>query len=311
MPDLASALRRLSTALALTVFAAAAAASPAGASTYGEITHFGSAGSGAGQLEPSLEAAGIGVDPTDNSVYTVDLPDEKGEFRIQKFTESGGKYSAVASEKFKPKDPTGKEEPDSVEGVAVDPALKRVYVLASVLRGPPTEKKVDPEVEAASQLYAFSTEPSDGKLVPIAGPEEQALAGSKVLNPTSNVQGVALLEPQGITVDPTTHDVIIMGYEDTGAAESEPLIALERVSEKGTLGARWIDSTDFFEGEGGDSPAVTKNGTVLVDNYDEVDKIPSNFLEKTAPTPFIAIENPLEKLRRVPQAARSRNTAGA
>jgi len=41
---------------------------------------------GAGGLEATEEASAFGVDPTDNSVYVADLPDETNKFRIQKFS---------------------------------------------------------------------------------------------------------------------------------------------------------------------------------------------------------------------------------
>jgi len=310
MSDLVSLVRRLTVALALSVAAIAMTAVAAQADSYGEITHFGSAGKGVGQLEPFEAVAGLGVDPTDNSVYVVDLPDEKDEFRLQKFTaNSKGEYAAVASVRFSPEDKEAKnEEVDTIDNVAVDPSLKRVYVLANELR---PANKIDPEKVAAAELYAFSTEPSsEGKLVPASGTpttgrEAGVLASTEVLKPLSNKQGVSLLEPAGITVDPTNHDVIIIGAEDPGTVSGESLIALERVSEAGALGGtskepRWVDTTNYFEGEGATSPVVTSAGKLLVSNVDEIDEVPLNFAEKTAPKPFIEFELESEKLVEFP-----------
>jgi hypothetical protein len=309
MSDLVSLVRRLTATLALSAFAVAMTAGAAQADNYGEIASFGSAGKGTGQLEPFEEAAGMGVDPTDNSVYVVDLPDEKDEFRLQKFTVNGeGKYTAVASVKFRPQDTEAKnEEADVVDNVVIDPVLKRVYVLASELR--PSEK-IDPEKVGAADLYAFSTEPSEGKLLPASGTpatgkETGVLAGPKILKPLSEKQGESLLEPAGIAVDPTNHDIILLGGEDPGHALGETLIAMERVSETGALGGkskepRWVDTTNYFEGEGATSPVVTPAGKVLVDNVDEIDEVPSNFAEKTAPKPIIEFEAASETLVEFP-----------
>lgn len=269
MSDLASVLRRVSAAVAGTVLIAGASAAVAQGSSYGEIGHFGSKGTGVGQLEPNSENAAIGVDPEEeNSVFVVDQPnpEKENEFRIQKFAATGGVYKAVASTTFKPHDPEA-EEPDIVEGVAVDPKLKRIYVLAAELR-PEKEGKIDPGVTAASQLYAFSTEQSGEKLVPAEGTPKEGteagvLAGSKVFKPASNKFGEALLEPAGIAVDPQNHDVIIAGAEDNGTTE-EPLIAVEQVSDTGAIGERWVDVSNYFEDEAS-SPAVSQTGHVYLE----------------------------------------------
>jgi hypothetical protein len=285
-------LRRLSTMLTGAVLIAAATAAVAQAS-YGEVEHFGGVqGSGPGQFEAE-EAAAIGVDPTNNSVYVVDMPDEENIFRIQKFEKltKEGKYQVVASARFKPADDELKEEEfDTIEGVAIDTKLKRVYVLADETRSS-AKTTIDVEDEAASELYAFSTEQSGSALVPaIAGDEEGLFAGTKIFTPLSNKLGQTLLEPGGIAVDPKNDDVIILGKEDKG--NGEVLTALEQVTEAGKLGARWVDKENYFEGEAV-SPAVSANGNVYVDDpdgheigIDEIDEIPSNFSDATAPTPL-------------------------
>jgi len=292
MSDLVSVLRRLAVLAGAVVTVGAGAA--AAQASYGEIGHFGGEkGTEPGHLEPSSEAAAFGVNPKDNSVYVVDLPDEKNEYRIQKFEVVGGKYKVVASVKFKPADAEGPEEPDVVEGLAVDPTLKRVYVLAVEVR-PEGEKRIDAFQGAASQLFAFSTEQSGEALVPV-GSEGGVLAGPKILKPLSNKVGESLLEPTGIAVDPTNDDVIIMGNEGTGEEGSEPLVALERITKTGTLGARYVDSTNYFEGEAV-SPAVSPTGKVYVENVDEIDEIPSNFGSSAKPEPLVTFDPAFEKL---------------
>ena len=176
MPTSSRAARTLLPLLVVAFAALGVSAAPALAASpgYGQITTFGSKGPGSGQLEGSAEGSGIGVDPRNNSVYTVDLPgeNEKNEFRLQKFeANSKGEYKVVASVIFKPHN-AEREEPDNVEGVAVDPSLNRVYVLANEVR--PTGKGLASGDYAAAQLYAFSTEPKSGKLVPAEGTEKKA-----------------------------------------------------------------------------------------------------------------------------------------
>ncbi len=194
---------------------------------------------------------------------------------------------------FKPANPIG------LEGIAVDPAKERVYVLAVTLRG--EAASIDPATRAAETLYAFKTKQSGGKLESaVSGgtteDQEGVLASSKTLETESEVQGHALLEPSGIAVDPTTHDVIIMGWEDQGAKGVR--VALQRVSETGTLVSRYVDTTDCFGGQGSaeckegaakqpTSPVVSQTGRVYVESFDQIWEIPSDFTSTQPPKVFI------------------------
>jgi hypothetical protein len=293
LSDFAGFRRRLLAALGLAVLAAAGTAGAAQADNYGEIAHFGAKGTGSGEFDTS-EGAGFGVDPTTNDVYVADLPDENDEFRIQRFDPSGpgGAYEPVAEVKFKPHDAEAKnEEPDEISNIAVDPEKHLIYVLASELRPAKEGKAIDPETYAATELFAYST--AGTSLVPVSpgepGEEPGVLASVKQLKPSSNKQGVSLLEPNGITVDPSNHEVILLGEEDKGSG-SEPPTALERVSDAGVLGQRWVDTTDYLE-EDASSPIVTKAGKVLVDNFNQIDEIPANFSEATPPKPVLPFDD--------------------
>ncbi len=298
-----------------------ATATIARADNYGEIGHpFGERGIGPGQFTsvPSI-VAGFGVDPTENptpdSVYVVDNP-KKGEYRLQKFSANAkGEYGFEASVTFKPPIVAKAGTQDIVEGVAIDPTLERAYVLAIEER-PQNEEEGEVEVQrrvdggtfAASTLYAFSTKANGEKLEPASGTTNGVLAGSSLLKSQSETPGAALLEPTGITVDPTTHEVIILGAEDPGEKEEEPqlLVALQRVTsggatEKAKLGARYVDTTNFFEAQGAElpfvaSPVVTSSGKVYVEAHDQVLEIPSNFTEKTPPTVLLELESAKDEL---------------
>jgi len=287
MSDRTRVLRRLLATLAgLLVLAGATAA--ASQASYGELGHFGEKGTAAGDFNPG-ESHAIGVDPTNNSVYVVDQPNpaKENEFRIQKFEASEpGKYHVVASANFKPADDEGEEEADLVEGVAVDPTLKRVYVLASEVRR--AEKvNVDQEDIAASQVYAWSTEQSGAKLVSATANEEGQFVGTKVLHPLSDTVGQSLLEPQGIAVDEHEHDLLILGEEEN--ASEEPVDAVQQITESGQLGKRWVDEKNVLEAEA-TSPAVSSTGKIYVDVYDQIDEIPSSFSDAAEPTPLASAD---------------------
>lgn len=272
-------------------FATASAATP-----YGELGHFGEAGTGKGQFnltEADGETDAIGVDQATDDVYVVDGP-TKNEFRLQKFELQSGKWTAVAEHKFKP----GLPRQAGVEGVAVDQADGRVYVLALETRG--ENAKADPEVDAAGSLWAFST----STLEPAEGTTAGLLAGPEVLQGDSTTAGVPLLEPRGIAVDPTTHDVIIMAYEDSVGEDENLRVVLQRVKSTGTLGARWVDETNFFGANGEEpeptSPVISSTGKIYVaDNElpsaigatEQIDEIPSNFALHEAPKVLAAFES--------------------
>ena len=278
--------------------------SDASAASFGELTHFGSKGTGHGQFtERSSQATPLGVDPTDNSVYVADEPEEHV-FRIQKLSATG-EYQASVSLKVKG---AGSEPESGIEGVAVDPVEKRIYVLAVQSRGDEEHAIVDPEVLAAGAIYAFSTTPKEGKLEPAPGTKEGGLLTSPAaLHAQSKVLGQALLEPSGITVDPMTHDVILMGTEDEGEGkEPEKRVALERVAPNGVLDeTRWSDSgvEPFFASSEASSPAVSNTGNVYVlgevvgaEHPEQIDEIPASFSSAVSPKPFVAFDSGANEL---------------
>jgi hypothetical protein len=281
-----SAFRRAWMLLCILALAACVLAVPSQADPYGEITRFGEKGIGAGQLE--LPEAAFGVDQTDNSIYVVDSTKEGREFRLQKFEKVSGKYSAVASATFKPKDAAGEEE-DEVEGVAIDSKTKRAYLLVSESRPPlKGEERHDQFDEAASELYAFSTVQNGSKLEPVEGTEEGGvLVGVKTLLPLSNNPGVSMLEPGGIAVNPTNDHILIVAHEDRGklGKEEEATTIVQDVEPNGTLGTRYVDQGNFFEEcDCANSPVVTPTGQIYVlGEEDEIDEIPSNLSSATAP----------------------------
>jgi PKD repeat protein len=258
--------------------------------------------------ENQLRAHLIGADPTTNDVYVLDEPQEfsqkkkklpksecepepepePGEceigfgpitrhFRLQEFSPSGGgEYHFAASALFEEKSEPGGNEGSglAVEGVAVDPKLKRVYVLAVGER----EAKVTIDkagasgfvgLPVASTLFAFSTEGNEQKELPPAGKEvlkgktkirEPILTGpgEHELEAQSNTPGSALLEPAGITVDPATGQIIMIAHEDHKGERNDNVktpedhYVLQRIDPNGepvpsTAGGRYVDTQGFFK----------------------------------------------------------------
>jgi PKD repeat protein len=271
------------------------------AETYGELHNFGSAGVGHGQFKITPGTNAFGVDTADNSVYVGDEL-KKGEYRIQKLT-AGGTFLAQTA-------PLKVANHDGLEGIAIDDALKRVYVLALEKRA--TTLTLDPNAPAAGTLYAFSTEQSGEALEPAAGTGgEGVLAGPSTLEPQSEAPGRALLGPKGIAVDPTTHDVIVLGetYAQDVKGEPQLSVALQRVHSSGALGERYTDGTEFFgPGVTPNSPVVSPTGSVYVvvqqaqleeviesmtDQLvptNQLVRIPSDFSSAAAPTPYVKLD---------------------
>ncbi len=299
MRGLSSAHRYLLAAFAIYLVVVCVAPTLARGETYGQLARFGTTGTGHGEFDIRKGDNAFGVDPTDNSVYVGDEPGaKKGEYRIQKLTSSGQFVAETAL--FKPAGHLG------IEGIAVDTKEKRIYALVTETRS--ASLTVDPNEPAAGTLYAFSTEPVGETLVPAPGTTaEGVLADPSVLESQSNIPGRALLDPKGIAVDPTTHEVIVLGEIDQevemGSKESSTLVALQRILPDGTLGRRYVDTNEFFGPEmTPNSPVVSANGSVFVvvgqtqvyenkatkkeEEADELAQIPSEFSSTEPPVPF-------------------------
>jgi PKD repeat protein len=280
-----------------------ALAAPALAITgYGELERFG----GAGAFTITGATNAFGVDPTDDNVYVGDEPTH-GEFRIQEFEHNAGNWTAVASTSFTPKVFIGKNKakeefesaPEGIEGVAVDPVDKLIYVLVVYERGFETKPEIDEGAPVAGALYAFSTAEA-GKLKPAPGTgAEGLLMAPEALKAEGEKYEEALLSPAGITVDPTTHQVVILGeIEKKGKHEEEDRhIALLRVSAGGTLEAqRYVDPKNAEEEEEAgaatiysgpsDSPVISQTGQVYIQQPDQIVQIvPASFSTSVPPTP--------------------------
>ncbi|MGO9322826.1 MAG: PKD domain-containing protein [Solirubrobacteraceae bacterium] len=239
--------------------------------------------------------------------------------RLQKFTESGGAYTLSASVRFTDVSEGFEEVPQvalGIEGVAVDPTDKRVYLLAadarkSTLSHDGSQLKGGAEVGllTASTLYAFSTEAVSGKLVGAGteGPGKEVLAGPAALQAQSEQPGKALLGPEGITVDPNTGEVIVLGHIDETGAPADNLesatdhFALQRITSSGTLGERYVDSKNVLKGGAGGLEELPSSPTVASASgaehvyvlHEGLIEIPYDFEATTAPK--VVAANPPRK----------------
>jgi hypothetical protein len=218
-------------------------------------------GTGKGAFKEELDDHAFGVDPTTGDFYVGDQPGAN-EYRIQDFNSSGTTLLGSVSIKFE-----NSESAEGIEGIAVDPVEKRIYMLVLYEREGKegNSKFVDPELASAGTLLAFSSEPSGGKLVPATGTKtEGKLEGVLVNKTTFNAQSEvvknsaasALIEPAGIAVDPTNHDVIVLGKEEqcekkSVECEEHLLAAAQQVTPSGALAKRWVDTGECFEGDEG------------------------------------------------------------
>jgi hypothetical protein len=305
----------------LAIMAVTTAEASAASGAFGQLAQFGErANQGKSESEPTAagKIAGakksaeieshnaIGVDPEEgNDVFVLDepvVPKEttikslevdtiKRYVRIQKFTPSGGFVTATKT--FTVTSPEVEEEEDlleaeSLSNIAVDPSRGVIYVLAEEPRR--YELVKDKEAPVASALYAFKT----STLAPAENADKEGveglLVGPSELQAESETAGAPLLEPHGITVDPTTHEVIILGHVAESGAEKDSIaedhFALQRVSDAGTLGEKYVDKKDFFQKTARSleyfptSPVVTPTGHVLV-LFQGLAEIPNNFKAAT------------------------------
>ena len=302
---------------------------------YGELTRFGETGNTGGKEDPGttgkldeLRTDAFGVDPSEgNSVFVLDEPKKRTGterfYRLQKFTEASGVYSLSASVEFQEKYPKvavgeeGESEP-AIDGLAVDPTLGRVYLLAVDLR----EKKLkvdsggpgNTDLQVASTLFVFSTKTEAGaKLVPAPGTKEPnskeigVLTGPAELGSQSETAGAALLEPHGITVDPATGEVIVLAHIDKSGAKEDEVSSeedhyvLQRISSAGVLGDQYEDKSNKLKEKLIQGFTATPHSPIVVSvagtehvyvGFDGLAEIPYDFTSSAAPTTLPLAENP-------------------
>ena len=201
----------------------AVSAGPAGAAVSGgQIGEaWGKAGGTAGKfVSPGM----LGVDTSDGSVYVGEELEDLTHFRLQKFT-SGGEFKASVEIPRIVKEGEA-EYAHGLHGIAIDPVLHRVYLLESCrLKVPATTCQAAVGELGASKILAYSTEEEGSTLKPALAEPLPVPGGEE-----------AIYEPQTIAVDPSSHDLVILGEN------SEQHIVIQRISSTGVPGARFVDT---------------------------------------------------------------------
>lgn len=225
------ALRALVIAAAVSAFGCTLVAGQAQGAAFGELRKVGTFGP---ELEHFTWPSDLAVDPADNSVYVLDDPGAEhpgpgpSSFRVQKFDSSLG--APVASVSI----PTPPEAGHlrAIFGMAVDSHLHRLYVLEGI--------QTSGNNYAASEIVAYSTQ-QEGITLPLA---EKVPSGVFYTFPAAKALN-ALEKPQGIAVDPTTDDLIVLGGEDNG----ENVTVVQRIHASGPEFATGAVSASFADFE--------------------------------------------------------------
>jgi len=176
-------------------------ASAARAAAFGELGRVGEFGSG---LQQFTWPSDLAVDPTDNSVYVLDEPDATrpgpgpSSFRVQKFNSSLG--APVAGVSIPTPEETAGQHLRSIFGIAVDSdsTWHRLYVLEGI--------QTSGNSYTASEIVAYSTR-QEGSALPL---DSRVPSGVVYTFPAATAAN-ALEQPVGMAVDPTTHDLIVIG----------------------------------------------------------------------------------------------------
>jgi hypothetical protein len=248
----------------------------AAAGGYGELLRF--SGEGTNKLGSEFEFEGeeahaFAAEPEGGRIFVGTESDELSEkLRIQTYN-SAGAYEGEALLNT-PKLPKGMSFQE-YEGFALAPSEGRIYVLDTFKRFP--EAGIDPGSVAAGALYAFKNTPSaGGKLEAATGTgigKEGILGTPETLGGNSETPGTALLEPSGITVDPKTGEILILGVVDAGAGALHP--AVEHVGPSGSVLFTWVDPELVSKEEEPDSPAVSAGGELFFEGGDELFALPA------------------------------------
>ena len=188
-----------------------------------------------------------------------------------------------------------------IGGLAVDPEAsggERVYLL--LIRERPGDEELghtirNPYALAASEIYEFSTTVVKEKLT------GEALLSSEETLKGQGEGKAPLLYPRGMTVDPKTHDLVLVGRQNESTSVTGPedeleeeeefeRTAVQRIDPSGKLGPRYIDEQNCLlaepvesepdceasDGEWGSAPIVSGGGRVMVQDFgNEIWEIPA------------------------------------
>ena len=181
-------------------------------------------GAGCIRLRPAERVGGLAVDSEAGKVYLLIDEERPEEQEIEEELETKEEALARKREKSEPTEPLEKEIQE----------LKARLPL------------FDSEQHSAAELVDFAIAPSAEKLVEknLVGRKEFMPYCSTELSPCTEAANVPLLDPTGIAVDPTTHDILIAGQQNEApntklgreAGEETWHAAIQRIHP----GANWV-----------------------------------------------------------------------
>jgi hypothetical protein len=250
---------------------------------------------------------GFAVDPADpstsdhNAVYVLDrvigrVGAGELQYRLQKLSSSGTVLGSVVLPLQTITDTENFTDGHPMISLAVDSAKQRVYALVEGI----VEDGGGHYVPVVQRLVAWSTVPTAGKeLVKAPGfvtedPLTNAalVAGESVLQNASATDD--LYAPEGITIDPANHDVVIEAQQGVTAGPIGGPAILQRVGTEGPNkekldGAPWIANTTIApKNQQADGIFTTTTGSFGIDLYEEwghgsrLAEVASNFAEDKA-----------------------------
>jgi hypothetical protein len=219
---------------------------------------------------------GFAVDPSDsstadhNALYVLDrVLAEPGrlDYRLQKLSSSGAVLGSVTLpvEEYAFTEEAGNADP--MISLAVDSSAHRVYALVESMVE--TRSESGNFVPVVQRLVAWSTRPSSAKqLVPAPGfPVDELTKGALIAGPSVLQAGEPssyLDAPEGLTVDPTDHNVVIEAQRGVKGFGGGPTTLQQVVTEgahKGQLGESWTAGEELApENERGTGVFTTASG---------------------------------------------------
>lgn len=227
----------------------------AGADEFGELGRVGSFGEGTnGEFTYPSDMV---VNPENNDVYVLDEPGATHigagplSFRIQEFSQSLGKPIASTTV---PTPLSAGGLPTTVDGLAFDKELKRLYVLIGAKSKLPSSSSYLWEASKI-EMYSAETLQNEGVLYEFPTPPTEV----------SKITPEMLGTPRGIAVDPQ-HNVVVLGLDTAKSTKLQQITSPAPAHTAGKLEATFDDTTNTvaLSGKGATGIAIGSGGEIYL-----------------------------------------------